>query len=149
MATSWPIKLHTAAKPGVKRKSNKDAQNKNDEKYEAYRKRLFLKQLGYRQILVTKWRRKRNDLQNLCWTLRTNTGISFKNLQGSSKKHLFPQVLKIIESVQYLTMRKLVYISMHKNRHWHNKQLTKLSWLLKGTLEKDLELKFRNVHALI
>jgi hypothetical protein len=54
MATSWPIKLHTAAEPGVKRKSNKDAQNKNDEKYEAYRKRLFLKQLGYRQILVTK-----------------------------------------------------------------------------------------------
>ena len=42
MATSWPIKFHTAAKPGVKRKSNKDAQNKNNEKYEAYRKRLFL-----------------------------------------------------------------------------------------------------------
>jgi len=29
----------TAAKPGVKRKSNKDDQNKNNEKYEAYRKR--------------------------------------------------------------------------------------------------------------
>jgi hypothetical protein len=28
MATSWPIKFHTAAKPGVKRKSNNDAQNK-------------------------------------------------------------------------------------------------------------------------
>jgi hypothetical protein len=24
MATSWPIKFHTAAKPGVKRKSNND-----------------------------------------------------------------------------------------------------------------------------
>jgi len=27
MATSWPIKFHTAAKTGVKKKSNKDAQN--------------------------------------------------------------------------------------------------------------------------
>jgi hypothetical protein len=42
MATSWPIKFHTAAKLGVKRKSNNDAHNKNTEKYEAYRKRLFL-----------------------------------------------------------------------------------------------------------
>ena len=42
MATSWPIKFHTATKPGVKRKSDNDAQNKNNEKYEAYRKRLFL-----------------------------------------------------------------------------------------------------------
>jgi hypothetical protein len=32
----------TAAKLGVKRKSNNDAQNKNNEKYEAYRKWLFL-----------------------------------------------------------------------------------------------------------
>jgi len=39
---AWPIKFHTATKMGVKRKSNKDAQNKNNEKYEAYRKRLFL-----------------------------------------------------------------------------------------------------------
>jgi ribosomal protein S6 len=31
MATSWPIKFHTAAKPGVKRKSNNDAQNKNND----------------------------------------------------------------------------------------------------------------------
>ena len=28
MARSWPIKFHTAAKTGVKRKSNTDAQNK-------------------------------------------------------------------------------------------------------------------------
>jgi hypothetical protein len=42
MATSWPIKFHTAAKLGVKRKSNNDAHNKNNEKYEAYRKPLFL-----------------------------------------------------------------------------------------------------------
>jgi hypothetical protein len=42
MATSCPIKFHTAAKPGVKRKSDNDAQNKNNEKYEANRKRLFL-----------------------------------------------------------------------------------------------------------
>jgi hypothetical protein len=41
MATSWPIKFHTAAKPDVKRKSDNDAQNKNNEKYEAYRKQLF------------------------------------------------------------------------------------------------------------
>jgi hypothetical protein len=42
MATSWPIRFHTAAKPGVKRKSDNDVQNKNNEKYEAYRKQLFL-----------------------------------------------------------------------------------------------------------
>ena len=42
MATSWPIKFHTTAKPGVKRKSDNDAQNKNNEKYESNRKRLFL-----------------------------------------------------------------------------------------------------------
>ena len=42
MATSWPIKCHTAAKPGVKRNSDNDAQNKNNGKYEAHRKRLFL-----------------------------------------------------------------------------------------------------------
>jgi hypothetical protein len=41
MATSWLIKFHTAAKPNVKRKSDNDAQNKNNEKYEAYRKQLF------------------------------------------------------------------------------------------------------------
>jgi hypothetical protein len=35
MGTSWPIKFHIAAKPGVKRKSDNDAQNKNNEKYEA------------------------------------------------------------------------------------------------------------------
>jgi hypothetical protein len=34
MATSCPIKFHIAAKPGVKRKSDNDAQNKNTEKYE-------------------------------------------------------------------------------------------------------------------
>jgi hypothetical protein len=28
MATSWPIKFHTTAKPGVKRKSDNDAQKK-------------------------------------------------------------------------------------------------------------------------
>jgi hypothetical protein len=38
MATSCPIKFHTAAKPDVKRKSDNDAQNKNTEKYEAYTK---------------------------------------------------------------------------------------------------------------
>jgi DNA recombination-dependent growth factor C len=32
MATSWPIKFHTASKLGVKRKSNNDALNKNNEK---------------------------------------------------------------------------------------------------------------------
>jgi hypothetical protein len=42
MATSCPIKFQTAAKPGVKRKSDNDAQNKNNEKYEANRKWLFL-----------------------------------------------------------------------------------------------------------
>jgi hypothetical protein len=34
MATSFPIKFHTATKPDVKRKSDNDAQNKNTEKYE-------------------------------------------------------------------------------------------------------------------
>jgi hypothetical protein len=42
MAISGPIKFQTAAKPGVKRKNDNDAQNKNNEKYEAYRKPLFL-----------------------------------------------------------------------------------------------------------
>jgi hypothetical protein len=42
MATSCPLKFHTAAKPGVMRKSDNDAQNKNNEKYESNRKRLFL-----------------------------------------------------------------------------------------------------------
>jgi hypothetical protein len=37
MATSWPIKFYTAAKPGGKRKSDNDAQNKNNEKDEANR----------------------------------------------------------------------------------------------------------------
>ena len=57
MATSWPIKFHTAAKPGVKRKSNKNAQNKNNEKYEAYRKQLFLSSWatdGYKYKMTTK-----------------------------------------------------------------------------------------------
>jgi hypothetical protein len=51
------IKFHTAAKPGVKRKSNKDAQNKNNEKYEAYRKQLFLSSWatdGYKYKMTTK-----------------------------------------------------------------------------------------------
>jgi hypothetical protein len=44
-----------------------------------------------------------------------------------------------INLLQYLIMRKLVYILMHKNRQWHNKQqLTKLSLLLKSTLKKTL-----------
>jgi hypothetical protein len=30
----------------------------------------FPEKMSYRQTLVAKWRRKRNDLQNLCWTLR-------------------------------------------------------------------------------
>ena len=42
MATSCPLKFHTAAKPGVMRKSDNDAQNKNNEKYESNRKRLIL-----------------------------------------------------------------------------------------------------------
>jgi hypothetical protein len=35
---AWPIKFHTAAKPGVKRKRDNDAQNKNN----AAMKRCFL-----------------------------------------------------------------------------------------------------------
>jgi hypothetical protein len=56
MATSCPIKFHTAAKPGVKRKSDNDAQNKNTKKYEANRKRFIIifKQPGYRQALAAK-----------------------------------------------------------------------------------------------
>jgi hypothetical protein len=37
MATSGLLKFHTAAKPGVLRKSDNDAQNKNNEKYESNR----------------------------------------------------------------------------------------------------------------
>ena len=50
MATSWPIKFYTATKLGVKRKSNNDALNKNNEKYEAYRKWLFLGILTSTQV---------------------------------------------------------------------------------------------------
>ena len=31
---------------------------------------IIFKQTDYRQTLSAKWRRKRNDLQNLCWILR-------------------------------------------------------------------------------
>jgi hypothetical protein len=53
MATSGPLKVHTAAKPSVMRSDN-DAQNKNNEKYEFNRKRLFL----------SSWATDRHWLQN-------------------------------------------------------------------------------------
>jgi hypothetical protein len=49
----------------VKTKSDNDAQNKNNEKDEANIGSGYFKQLGYRQTLAAKLRRKRNDLQNL------------------------------------------------------------------------------------
>ena len=51
---AWPIKFHTAAKPRVKRKHDNDAQNKNNEKYEANKKWLFL----------SSWTTDRHWLQN-------------------------------------------------------------------------------------
>ena len=102
-----PIKFHTAAKPGVKRKCDNDALNKNNEKYEANRKRLFL----------SSWDTDRHWLQN-----DHEKGMTCKmcvehyrdtlNLQGSSKNIFSSQVPKIIKSVQYLTMRNLVCILM-------------------------------------
>ena len=84
MATSWPIKFYTAAKPGGKRKSDNDAQNKNNEKDEANRNRLF----------SSSWVTDRLWLQN-----DDEKGMTCKicvehyrdnlNLQGSSKIHLF------------------------------------------------------------
>ena len=59
------MKFPTVAKPGVKTKSDNDAQNKNNEKDEANIGSGYFKQLGYRQTLAAKLRRKRNDLQNL------------------------------------------------------------------------------------
>jgi len=84
MATSWPIKFHTAAKPGVKRKGDNDAQNKYNEKYETNRKWLFL----------NSWATDRPWLQNddekgmTCKICVEHYGAKL-NLQGSSKKHLF------------------------------------------------------------
>jgi hypothetical protein len=56
MATLWPIKFPTAAKPGVKRKSDTDAQIKNNEKYEAnyIRKRLFLSSWATDKMMTKK-----------------------------------------------------------------------------------------------
>jgi hypothetical protein len=117
MATSWPIKFHTAAKPGVKRKSNNDAQNKTNEKYEAISKWLFL----------NSWATDRPWLQNndekgmtrkICVEHYGPIRGSVLKICRARVKNIFSsQVPKIIKSVQYLTMRKLVYILMHKNRH--------------------------------
>jgi hypothetical protein len=103
MATSGSLKFHTAAKPGVMRKSDNDAQNKNNEKYESNRKRLFL----------SSWATDRHWLQN-----DNEKGMTCKcvehcrdmlNLQGSSKKHLFiadPQ--KLSNLVLHYNMRTIM-----------------------------------------
>ena len=114
MATSWPIKFHTTAKPGVKRKSDKDAQNQNNEKYESNRKRLFL----------SSW-----DTDRPCLPNDDEIGMTCKicvehygdklNLQPyrARMKNIFSsQIPKIIKSVQYLTIRNLVYILRGKSR---------------------------------
>ena len=81
---AWPIKFHTAVKPGVKMKRDNDARNKNNEKYEANRKWLFL----------SSWATERHRLQNddekgmTCKFCVEHYGDKL-NLQGSSKKHLF------------------------------------------------------------
>jgi len=46
---------------------------------------VIFKKLGYRQTLAAKWQWKRNDLQNLCWTLWGYVKFTTR----SSKKHLF------------------------------------------------------------
>lgn len=75
---------YAVAKPGVKRKSDNDAQNKHNEKYEANRKRLFL----------SSWATDRSWLQNdykkgMHCKIRVEHFGDELNLQGSSKKHLF------------------------------------------------------------
>jgi hypothetical protein len=66
---AWPIKFHTAAKPGVKRKCDNDAQNKNNEKYEANRKRLFL----------SSWDTDRHWLQNDLCFIKSWTFLNFNS----------------------------------------------------------------------
>jgi len=84
MATSCPIKFHTAAKPGVKRKSDNAAQNKNNEKDEANRKWLFLSSWATDRLWL------QNDDENgmTCKICVEHYGDTL-NLQGSSEKHLF------------------------------------------------------------
>jgi len=83
MATSWPIKFHTAATPGVKRKSNNDAQNKNNEKYEANRKRLFLSSWATDRLWL-----KNDDEKGMTCKICELFGDKL-NFQGSSKKTSF------------------------------------------------------------
>ena len=83
MATSGLLKFHTAAKPGVLRKSDNDAQNKNNEKYESNRKRLFLSS----QATDRHWLQNDNEKGMTCKCVEHCKDML--NLQGSGKKHLF------------------------------------------------------------
>jgi hypothetical protein len=137
---AWLIKFHTAAKPGVKRKRDNDARNKNNEKYEANRKWLFL----------SSWATDRHRLQNDDEKGMT-CKICVEHYRARVKNIFSSQVSKIIKSVQYLTMRNLVCILMQLGVIKSQKQaLTQQTTAhLKEHTRKDLELKFRNVHALI
>ena len=84
MATSCPIKFHTAAKLGVKRKSDNDAQNKNNEKYEANRKRLFLSSRATERHWL-----QNDDEKGMTCKICVEHYRDTLNLQRSSKKHLF------------------------------------------------------------
>ena len=84
MATSWPIKFHTAAKPGMKRKSDNDAQNKNNEKHKANRNRLFLSCWATDRL----WLQNEHEKGMTCKIGVEHYGDSL-NLQGSGKKQLF------------------------------------------------------------
>ena len=84
MTTSWPIKFRTAAKPGVKRKSDKDTQNKYNEKYEGNRKRLFL----ISWATDRPWLQNDNEKGMTCKICVEHYGDKL-SLQGMSKKHLY------------------------------------------------------------
>ena len=150
---AWPIQFHTDAKPGIKRKVDPLPHVDKKKKYEETRKRLFLESWNNNRPWL------RND-EERGMTCEMCCGLSDVNIQhwqqASSKKNLF-----VVGSKNY----KLSTIIDHERSNMHvravgitqskEQALTQTTTAhktiiaLKEHTRKDLEYKFRNIHALI